>query len=189
MFTGIFMASGQSIRMGKNKLLLPFHGKPMFQHGLEAAFNSSLDLCAAVTNQKYILSFCKKNSIPYVFNDFAAEGQSASIRLGVGFAPPLSSYMFIPADQPFLTSHGIDFLISEAKKHPGKIIVPKYRNTPGSPTIFPQNLRGELLGLTGDVRGKRIIQTHRNLVHCVEVEDKLLLTDIDTPEDYAGHMK
>lgn len=189
MITGIFMASGFSQRMGQNKLLLPFRGKPLFQHGLEAACASSLDRCLVVTNQDELMAFCKEQDIPTVFNSLASEGQSASIRLGVGHTPPESSFLFLTADQPFLTAAVIDRVIASAGRHPGKIIVPKYRNTPGSPTIFPHTLREELLGLTGDVRGGRIIQKHGSLVHYTELTDGLPLTDIDTPEDYAGHLK
>lgn len=189
MITGIFMASGRSARMGQNKLLLPFRGKPLFQHGIEAACGSSLDCLLVVTNQETLITFCRKREIPYVYNDLAAEGQSASIRLGVSSAYPDSDYMFLTADQPFLTAAVIDQLILSASCHPGRIIVPKYENTPGSPTIFPHALREELLGLTGDVRGSRIIQTHGSLVHYTKLTDGLPLTDIDTPKDYAGHLK
>lgn len=189
MITGIFMASGSGSRMGQNKLLLPFRDAALFRHGLEAACRSSIDRLTVVSGHEEILSFCAENGICHIFNSNASEGQSASIRLGVSFAEADSSYIFIPADQPFLTAEFIDSLISAGKEYPESIIIPKYRNSPGSPTVFPSHLREELLALTGDVGGKAIIRTHPELVRYREIPDCLLLTDIDTPEDYSAHNK
>lgn len=184
MITGIFMASGQSLRMGQNKLLLPFQGKPLYRYGLDAITGSQVGTFLVVTSHKEIAEYCTLHQISFVFNHQAAEGQSSSIRLGVQHCTGESDYMFFVADQPLLEPVHIDRLLEVYSRFPGKIIVPKYKNTPGNPTIFPNKFRNELLGLTGDVRGRRIIQTHLDEVKYARMEDGSLFTDIDSPEDY-----
>lgn len=187
MFTGILMASGYSRRMGRNKLLLPFRGKPLFRHGLEAACASRLDHCIVITNQPEIMGFCQSSGIRYIENNLASEGQSASIRLGAAHAPAGSSYMFLPADQPFLSPDIINRLISAGKESPGSIIIPKYNGISGSPAVFPHALKAELCALSGGARGSKVIREHSGLLRFIHFEEDLPLADIDTPEDYARY--
>ena len=183
-YTGIFMASGFSRRMGQNKLLLPFRQKPLFQHGLAATEKSRLDHLLVVTAYPEIQRYCTRQRIPWIENQSPQEGQSVSIRLGVARTAPSHGFVFIPGDQPFLTPEMLNRLLCLGLQDPEKIIIPQYRGRPGSPVLFPKSFRAELLALTGDVGGKQLIRAHPEACRFLALDSPSPLTDIDSPSDY-----
>ena len=52
------------------------------------------------------------------------------------------------------------------------------------PTIFPYELREELLTIEGDIGGRRIIKDNPFLVKKVYIDNCILGLDIDTQEEY-----
>ncbi len=92
--------------------------------------------------------------------------------------------MFFTGDQPLLDSHTINLLLNKFINNNDYIVIPKYKNTVGSPTIFPEKFKNELLNLQGDIGGKIIINNHMNKILFVDLKNRYSLFDIDTPEDY-----
>lgn len=52
------------------------------------------------------------------------------------------------------------------------------------PTIFPYELREELLTIEGDIGGREVIKNNPFLVKKVYIDDCILGLDIDTQEEY-----
>ena len=187
MLTGIIMASGLSRRMnGHNKLLMKIDGKYIFEHSMDSIIRSDVDKIIVVTWYDEIIDFCKKNDVLFVQNNFPEAGQSESIKLGIKNCDAESDFMFFVADQPFLKTDTINFLIKKYHQNKQKIIIPKNKNTLGNPRIFPKSMREEFLSLTGDVRGFWIIKKHPELVKYINIQDDVSFRDIDTLEDYKN---
>lgn len=185
MLTGIIMASGLSKRMlGKNKLLLKLHGTYVFEHTINSILASNIENIVVITCYEEIADFCKKKNIPYIKNSAPQKGQSESIKLGVKFCNKESDFMFFVADQPLLKTCTINKIIEIYEQDKSKIIIPKNKNTPANPRIFPKLIRNEFLSLVGDVRGVWIIENHPELLRYVAIEDDLSFKDIDTIKDY-----
>jgi len=51
-FTAIILAGGQSRRMGADKALLPYHGKPLISYALDLASHYTRDILISSGNQK-----------------------------------------------------------------------------------------------------------------------------------------
>ncbi len=49
--------------------------------------------------------------------------------------------MFFTGDQPLLNSYTINLLLNTFTNNNDYIVIPKYKNKVGSPTIFPENSR------------------------------------------------
>jgi molybdenum cofactor cytidylyltransferase len=184
MITAIVMASGYSKRMGENKLLIEFRGKPIIKWVLEALKNSKVDRTIVVTRGETILGMGREYGFDVVENNEASEGISASIRLGVEHAGDSDGYLFVAADQPFLSSELIDTLVDHFIKCPKCIVVPSYEGRRGNPVLFPSDLRADFLNLRGDTGGKAVISLNRARVESVEIEDEMVLVDIDTREEF-----
>ncbi len=187
MISGIILASGFSRRMAEEKLLLPVGGLPLAERVMRAAKASRLHEIILVYRNEQLKELGERYAIGMVRNDRAAEGQSAAVKLGVEAAHPgANAFMFLVADQPFLTPAVIDILIDEYMESPRHIIVPFYNGQGGNPTIFPSEFRTDLLNLSGDSGGKTIIARNGDRVKRVDIYDTLTGVDIDTEEDYEA---
>lgn len=183
MITGIIMASGFSNRMGKNKLLMEIVGEKVLERVIKSCKNSLLDEIILVYRLDEIKEIGLKYGIKTVYNPDAQKGQSASVIHGVKNSKEGNAFMFLVADQPFLSPEVINTLIEEYKKDRRMIVIPYYCNKFGMPIIFPPIYKDDLLGVKGDKGGREIINGNE-MVKRIYYEDALLGMDIDTIDDY-----
>ncbi len=185
LITGIILASGFSRRMSREKLLLPFGGGTIVERVIQAAVDSQLDTVLLVFHNKAVAAKAAAYDISCIYNTQAAEGQSASIRVGIDSADPLTgAYLFMVGDQPYLEAPIINRLINEHHMHPEQIIVPVYAGRRGTPTLFPARFRDKLQDLRGDCGGRRIIDRFPESVRTVPIDAERADLDIDTDSDY-----
>jgi len=179
------MASGQSKRMGSNKLLLPYKSKPIIEHVLDNVLASGLKSVTLVSGQDEVLEIARLKNVRTVYNSHAQDGQSASIKAGILNTPPCQGYMFVAGDQPLLDPETISLLAEMFENNKQFITVPVFQGKKGNPVIFPERFKEELLELRGDTGGREIIKKHQDSVLFVEVKNGCVLWDIDTKEDYV----
>lgn len=182
MITAIVMASGFSKRMGKNKLVMDFKGKPLIENVFDEINKVSFKDVVVVSQFKEIRSISEKYGFKYVLNNNAKIGQSESIKLGIVNSLKSDGYMFFVGDQPLIEYKYINKLIEVFYEDKESIIIPIYNDKIGNPVIFPYNKKNELLSLKNNERGKKVIQ-NTTKTKFVEVSQYMLL-DIDTPDDY-----
>lgn len=107
---GVLMASGFGRRYGGNKLLAPFHGRPLYLHVLDHMVQAlGKENVIVVTQYEEIRDTAGRLGIESVWNDQAIEGISASIRLGTQKALSLGAdaAVFFAGDMPYLPSEEI----------------------------------------------------------------------------------
>lgn len=186
----IYMAAGFGRRFGRNKLLASVKGQPLFSYGLGHLIDTQHRLQQnGVTSAVYVVSqydeilqAARDAGVSAVANPHAAEGMAASIRLGVYAAQTARHWAFIAADQPGL---GADIIASWIEKffrssHSlGAVSVGGKRR--GSPAIFANAYKDELLALRGDIGGRDILRRHGNEVWVYPLSRDTII-DIDTPE-------
>lgn len=81
--TAVLMASGFGRRYGGNKLLDDLNGRPLYRHALDHIVQAlGRDALIVVTQYEEIFRQAREMGLRAVMNDQAAEGISASIRLG-----------------------------------------------------------------------------------------------------------
>jgi molybdenum cofactor cytidylyltransferase len=187
MTAGIILASGYSRRMQRDKLLVDVGGLPLVERVIQTALASRLGDIALVYRTRAVKNIAGRYpGVRCVRNARAAEGQSAAIRLGVRHAPTnVCGYLFLVADQPWLTAAVIDRLLGEFAAHPDRVVVPVYNGHPGNPVIFPVAMRLPLLELRGDRGGRQILRSDPGRVLQVPVPDPAAGFDIDTHDDYV----
>ncbi|HSW83600.1 MAG TPA: hypothetical protein VLH12_09000, partial [Usitatibacter sp.] len=61
--------------------------------------------------------------------------------------------------------------------------VDRATNARGHPVGFSARLREDLLALDGDEGARSVIQSHRDAVTLIPVDDEGITVDIDTPRD------
>jgi molybdenum cofactor cytidylyltransferase len=186
--TAIVLAAGLSSRLGAPKQLLSFQGRPLIRHVAEAVLGSQIDEVIVVLGfaAESVSQALKGLPVKIVVNQDFAQGQSTSVTTGVNALNDKilpKGVLFVLGDQPLLQSATINLIVDQFSKH-GGIVVPYFNKTPGNPVIFDHKYLPEFQELRGDVGARVIIQRHSNEVYCVDVTDRGVLFDIDTPEDY-----
>ncbi|WP_152804250.1 molybdenum cofactor cytidylyltransferase [Alkalibaculum sporogenes] len=184
MISAIIMASGFSKRMKKNKLFLEYKGKTLIQRTIDTVLECDFSQIILVARENKILELGEKSGLITVENKNAHLGISESIKLGLSYTDKCDGYIFFTVDQPLVNETIIKSLLhlfDESKKH---IIVPKYKGIKGSPVIFPEKFKKDLMKLEGDIGGKVIIRKNFEQVRFLEIEDERIIFDIDTKEDY-----
>ncbi|OYU16729.1 MAG: hypothetical protein CFE34_19505 [Rhodobacteraceae bacterium PARR1] len=116
-----------------------------------------------------------------------ALGMAASLVAGVAAVPPGAAVLLMLADLPEITTGDLAQMLSLAKDHPSHILRGAAADgTPGHPVLFPPDLRGDLLALTGDEGARSVLQRNKARVMPVPLPDRHAVTDLDTPEDWAA---
>lgn len=180
----ILMAAGNASRFGRNKLMEPLNGKPLFCRALEAIPPQCFEHVVIVSQYPEFVRYVKESSFTFIFNDFPEKGISHTIRLGLDALPGCDGVLFCVSDQPLLRRETIVQLTSLWRSSPEKIAATAHEGVRGNPCLFPARFFPELLALTGDKGGSAVIRRHEKDLVLLEA-DALELMDADTPEALA----
>lgn len=186
----IIPAAGRSERMGAaNKLLLPLRGRPVLEHALDTALQAAPLEVIVVTgfDRENVEQVVRTHEALVIQNPDFAEGMGATIRTGIAAAlTDASGYAILLADLPFVRLETIRLLGEHAM--PDRIVVPTFEDKRGHPVIFGRTFREELLALRGDGGARAVIDAHPDSLVLVDTGDPGTVRDIDTREDYNGHV-
>ena len=185
----VILAAGLSQRMGQQKLLLPLHGKVLFEHVLTTVNQFVWTDCIAVIGepQQKMAQVCSQHHIRWLFNPASAEGQASSIRLALQqLDPQLDGILFLLGDQPFISVKLVQTMLEQffLCGSANTIIVPQYSGKNCSPVLFGADWRNDLGALAGDEGGRRIIRANPDSVAALEWTDPQDFYDSDTWEQY-----
>ena len=195
----IVLAAGFSRRFEGNKLLYPYEGKALYRHALDRLIDikkngRGIESLVLVTQYDEIISETEDLGIPCIRNERSEDGISSSLKLGIQRTDEVcgrncdsgsDAYVFFVADPPFLTEGTVKaFLETHALNPSGITCVRNSAGKKGNPVAFSGIFREELLGLSGDVGGKQVMQRHPEAVRLYTAPDREL-EDIDTRDQMA----
>lgn len=186
----ILLAAGDSKRFRGNKLLHLIHGKMMYEYVVDEV-EQVKDLFShriVVTQYTDIMQALEQKGYDVVENKESFLGIAHSILLAAErvkalYGERLPALCFAVCDQPYLKSSTIRELIEGFVKSGKGIGCPCNQEELGNPVIFKGNYMDELMSLSGDVGGKRIVKLHMEDVYLYEVKDAGELVDVDVREE------
>ena len=185
---GVILAAGLGSRMGGVKQLLPFRGRPLVQHVIDAAKASRLVHVTLVLGHAHaeILSKIDRRGIDTVLNPDFAAGQSTSLRCGLSHGPDADGVMFLLGDQPLVDCAFIDAIVDRFLAERPWAVVPVHGDRPGNPVVIGRELLGEASALSGDAGARGLLRKYDRHVLRLGVDDPLVLRDVDTMDDYLA---
>ena len=189
MLTAIVLAAGSSRRMGKNKLLLPYRGRPLLTYVVGNILSAKVGPVIVVTGHDagQIGAALKGLHVQLVHNPGYDTGMTSSIQAGVsaagddGYMICLSDMALISPGEYRLLKNAFD---KEYKRDKACIIQPVYDNQTGNPVIFSAAWRQAILEHSGPEGCKNILRSHTDHCYQVEMPTSSILQDVDWPEDY-----
>ncbi len=192
----ILLAAGNSRRFqGENKLLAKIGEKPLYTYSFES-WKEAADrvrdcLVFVVGRNAEILTAAESMGFVPVESPESEKGISYSIQAGIdaaakrfpnGFADT-DRLVFSVSDQPFLQADTLVRFFNAVKSSPYASL--SFKGEPCNPVSFSPKAIPELLALTGDQGGKKVLQTHLGETLMVEASSEEL-KDIDVPKDLDG---
>jgi molybdenum cofactor cytidylyltransferase len=181
--SSIVLAAGASTRMGRIKQLLPIGDKSAIVRCVETNLMAGIkDTIVVISPNREISKAIEQFSVKKALNHSPKSEMVESVRIGLNAAAPSSQGIIIfPADYPLVSHYTLRKLIEVFQKKGDKIIIPLYHGKRGHPVLFPVSL---LIHIYSGYNLREIIQRHRDNVTYYEVNDKAVVLDMDTEEDY-----
>lgn len=161
--------------------------KPMYRYGLDRL----IDLCKeheefeiiVVTQYQEIVKQTQYDPITTVFCPESKYGISWSIKAGIKAAKDAEFYAFFVADQPNMKRETIERFLSFMADEFCELGCVRTEENLGNPVWFSKKYKRELLSLTKDQGGKKILKKHIENARFFKVLEETELCDIDYPKE------
>lgn len=180
MTCGIVLSGGASSRMGQPKALLELGGIGMAVR-LFKLFSEFCDPVWIVTGAHHdrIASALPQYSPQLVWNASHAEGMLSSLRTGLAQCGKASSVLFSPVDFAGVRRSTIQTLFAAKEQ---AVVKPRWRGQSGHPVLIRTPAIQALNQARPDENAKAVLS--RFDATYVDVEDRAVAEDCDTPDDY-----
>jgi molybdenum cofactor cytidylyltransferase len=183
--SGIVLAAGSATRFGGPKQPVPYRGKPLAQHAVDALASAGLDEVVVVTGHEADLVERALRLPPqgrFVRNPDHRSGQASSLAVGLGALPESSeAVVVLLADQPGVTDAEVRALVDAFARTRSRIVRIVYTDGLG-PALLSREVFAQAEHLHGDAGARELIASHPDWVHEVEVPFSAP-PDVDRPED------
>jgi len=180
----ILLAAGKSQRMGRCKQLLKLGDKTVIDRCLETLLAGEVTDIVVVISEagQSVADAVDGYPVKTVVNPSFDGDMASSIRVGRdSLATDASGVIISLCDYPLVSSTTIAKLISQHQSDPDKIIIPCHDGKRGHPLLFPRTLLDQL---AAGMILRDLVRAHAQLIHHLETDDRGILIDMDTPEDY-----
>lgn len=185
---GVILAGGASTRMGTPKALLAVGGETFLTRAVRTARAGGLDPLVVVTGPAHAeIVACHGELAPLlVRNPRPEEGQLSSLRVGLAALPPaVDAVVMLLVDHPLVQAETVRALLRARLARRTAIAVPVYARRRGHPVLFGREVFAELAAGPLEAGARAVVGADPARVVEVEVQDPGILTDVDTPAEYA----
>ncbi len=188
MIAGLILAAGESSRMGTDKALLTYRGRPFLGTVLRTLRDAGVARVAIVLGhhaEEIQRAVGLKDAVVVINPDYA-QGQTSSLQAGLKVleSTDVQAILLCLVDHPQVSADTIRTLIRSFWKSSCPVVIPTFQNQRGHPVLIGRALFEELLGLSAEAGANTVIREYREATQFVEVQDPGILLDIDDPETY-----
>ena len=178
----ILLAGGASTRMGRPKALLPI-AESTFLGRLIAIYREPCEPVIVVLGYgaDVIQASIKSTAARWVVNEDPSRGQFSSLQTGLRALPAGVDCLFQPIDFPAVHAATVE----QVARTEGVLVIPRHHGQRGHPVRLSPALIAELLSHPATAQARDVIRRHYAAAKYVDVADAGVVTDIDTPEDFA----
>ncbi|HKA90382.1 MAG TPA: molybdopterin-binding/glycosyltransferase family 2 protein [Haliangiales bacterium] len=182
----VVLAAGRSSRMGENKLLLPFGGKPIVARVVDEVLASRVRQVIVVVGHQAaeVRAALAGRRVTFAENPDYAGGLSTSLRRGLAaVGEDVDGAVICLGDMPLVKRADIDALVAAFDPEGDHTIyVPTFERKRGNPILWARRHFAEMSALAGDAGAKSLLDQHADAVTLVPVADPGVTVDVDTPE-------
>jgi molybdenum cofactor cytidylyltransferase len=187
MIAALVLAAGQSKRMGRPKMLLPW-GETTVLEKVIATFKAAGigELLVITGGDREQVEELVGESARILFNADYSQGEMlSSVQAGLaGLKPGIEAVMIGLGDQPQVRESSVRRVVDEYRESGAALVIPSFRMRRGHPWLVARPYWDEILRMRAPESLRDFLNRHREEIRYVESEDASILQDLDTPEDY-----
>ncbi len=187
MIWAVVLAAGESRRMGRPKLLLPYGEETIIEKVVRKVVASKVDGTVVVlgAERERMEEKVRPFAVKTIFNREYGSGMFSSVLCGLGALPRAArAAVLVLADQPGIPTEVIDRLVDAFRMRKRGLVVPVYRKRRGHPLLLDLKYHREVAALSPEVGLRGLLRSHPEDILEVRVSNPGILRDIDSPEDY-----
>jgi molybdenum cofactor cytidylyltransferase len=186
MIGAIVLAAGSSSRMGRPKAMLETAPRGLtFADAILATLGAAgVSIVRVVVPPGFL-----RPGPSTVVNPEPSQGMLSSIHRGLdAIQGQVDAVLIWPVDHPLVKSATVEAMIAALRAGDPPIVVPTYDGRRGHPVLFAARVFPELYAADRTRGAAAVVHAHADRVE-LAVDDPGVVSDIDTPEDYAKHFK
>jgi len=192
MIWAMILAAGESKRMGKPKLLLPYGEKTIIETIVKIVVSSNVEntLIILGSDREKIEEKIKNSPVKIIYNRDFRSGMLSSGQCGFKSLPEETrAVLVVLGDQPKISADVINKLI-DAYKSTGKgIVLPVYKKERGHPVLIDVKYGEEVENLSPEVGLRETVYNHPEDILEVDMETPSIFQDIDDESDYKRELE
>ncbi len=185
---GVILAGGQSSRMGTPKAMLAVGGETFLSRVVRTARAGGLAPLVVVTGPAHPEIVARHPELLplLVRNPHPEEGQLSSLRVGLAALPTgVDAAVVLLVDHPLVQAETVRILLRARSAQGAAIVVPVHAGRRGHPVLFAREVFAELAACPLEAGARAVVGADPARVVEMAVEDPGILTDVDTPAEYA----
>jgi molybdenum cofactor cytidylyltransferase len=193
----VIPAAGLSRRMGDPKLLLTLGGRTVIRRLLDALRDASVEerIVVCRRDDDALRSEIEAAGATAVQPDVDPPDMRTSVEHALQYLcetnspEPDDGWLLSPADHPVLNAAVLREVINGWRTTTACILVPTFHGKRGHPTVFRWSLAEAVFEIPADRGLNDLLQRFAADVQELPVDDSCVLTDLDTPEDFAEQQR
>jgi molybdenum cofactor cytidylyltransferase len=192
----VILAAGGSSRMGRDKALLPLAGGTFLSACIQRlqSFAKTV-IVVAGSNADTLRPVAEAEGAELALNPEPQRGQFSSLRTGLDAVVDrgLDAAIVTHVDRPpaaDVTIRNLLAVLAEQSSLPATerkwAVVPQVEGTHGHPIIVGREMIDAFRRASVDLTARDVEHRHQDRIAYVNVTDRNVITNINTPEDYAA---
>lgn len=184
----VVLAAGQSRRMGRPKLTLPWGERTVIEQVVHTLLEAEIQEIVVVTGGSREAVELALAGLPVRFahNPHYEQAEMlTSLQAGIrALSPECQALLIVLGDQPTLNADVVRAVVGAYQTAGGRLVVPSYEMRRGHPWLVQRALWHELLNMPPEQTMRDFVRAHAEEIQYVNVNTPGILQDMDTPEDY-----
>lgn len=187
----IILSAGFSSRMAAFKPLLSMGNSTVIETVINIFLQAGISDITVVLGHRAddLKPVVDRSHVRWIFNERYEEGMYSSVVSGVSglysARVEVKGVFLLPVDMPLISSLTIKKITMAYCISGSHIFYPTYLKQRGHPPLIPSDLFSEILAWNGTGGLQSFLERHEARASGVAVQDKGILMDIDTPDDYS----
>jgi len=184
----IVLAAGQSRRMGRPKLTLPWGNRTVIEQVITILLESGIREIVVVSGgyRELLEEVLAPYPVSMIYNpNFKQSEMTESLKTGIQkLSETTQAFLVVLGDQPSIDAAVIRQVVARYQEEGPKLVIPSYNMRRGHPWLIDRSLWNDLLSLNPEETMRDFLNRNQKGIQYEVVDNPEILMDIDTPEDY-----
>ena len=180
----IVLAAGSGTRFGSDKRLAPFGNSTLLAHTLGTIASAFTQRILVLRAGDEAIGTCFADDWHVIYAADASNGMGRSLAAAIGASSDWDGAVIGLGDMPYVRTSTYVTVRDHVTR--ASLVVPHYDGRRGNPVGIGATFFPELLQLQGDQGARALMQQHAAAVTRLDLDDRGILQDVDTPAALAG---